>query len=115
MPNVFTLHIQELREDSNIYSVQVRWFTKIKDVKDLLHSITRIAPSRQQLFQSNCSVPLSSSLTMHDLKISKSGHSLRLSISDGSVLGVAGFVLNRAGDASLDDACSRILTEVRLG
>ena len=115
VPNVFTLQVQELRQDCNIYSVPVRWFTKIKDVKDLLHNITKIAPSRQQLFQSNSSIPLSSSLTMHDLKISKSGQSLRLSINDASVLGASDHVLNRSGDALLDEECSRLLTDVRLG
>jgi Phosphatidylinositol 3- and 4-kinase len=115
VPNVFTLQVQELSQDSNVYSVPVRWFTKIKDVKDLLHSITKIAPSRQQLFQSNSSIPLSSSLTMHDLKISKSGQSLRLSINDVSILGATDHVLNRSGDTLLDEECSRMLTDVRFG
>ena len=52
---------------------------------------------------------------MHDLKISKSGQSLRLSIIDRTSLGSSDFVLNRAKDTALDEECSRILTDVRLG
>ena len=115
MPNVFTLHIQELRQESNFYAIQVRWFSKIKDVKDILHSITNIAPSKQQLFQSNSSVPLSSSLTMHDLKISKSGQTLRLSVVDGNAVGTADFILNSSEENLLDSECSKILTDVRFG
>ena len=115
MPNVFTLHIQELRQESNFYTIQVRWFSKIKDVKDILHSITNIAPSKQQLFQSNSSVPLSSSLTMHDLKISKSGQTLRLSVVDGNAVGTADFILNSSEENLLDSECSKILTDVRFG
>ena len=115
MPNVFILHIQELRQESNCYALQVRWFSKIKDVKDQLHSITNIAPSKLQLFQSNSSVPLSSSLTMHDLQISKSGQSLRLSIIDDNVVGSSDFVLNQTEIDSLDEKCTRMLMDVRFG
>lgn len=115
MSKNFTLYIQDLRQDCNIHSVEVRWHSKIKDVKDLLHSITGISPSRQQLFQSNCPIPLSSSTTLHCLSIDKSGYTLRLSIIEANVIGAAEFILNHAQESSLDKECSNILTDIRSG
>ena len=37
----FQLKIQELSDPNNVYSLNVRWFTSIKDIKDMLHRITR--------------------------------------------------------------------------
>jgi hypothetical protein len=60
-------------------------------------------------------VPLSSTLTMHDLKISKSGQTLRLSVVDGNAVGTSDFILNSSAEHSLDEECSRLLTDVRFG
>ena len=98
-----------------MYLVQVKWHSKIKDVKDLLYSTTGIPPSRQQLFQSNCAVPLSSSLTLHCLSIDRSGYTLRLSVIDTNVIGAPGFILNHAQETSLDQECSNILADIRSG
>ena len=115
MSKFFTLFVQDLRQDCNVHSVEVRWHSKIKDVKDLLHSITGISPSRQQLFQSNCPIPLSSSVTLHCLSIDRSGYTLRLSIIEANVIGAAEFILNHAQESSLDKECSSILTDIRSG
>ena len=115
MSKLFTLYIQDLRQECNVHFVQVRWHSKIKDVKDLLYSTTGIPPSRQQLFQSNCAVPLSSSLTLHCLSIDRSGYTLRLSVIDTNVIGAAGFILNHAQETSLDQECSNILADIRSG
>ena len=98
-----------------MHSLQVRWHSKIKDVKDLLHISTGIPPSRQQLFQSNSSIPLSSSLTLHCLSIDRSGYTLRLSVIDTNVIGAAGFIMNHAHETSLDQECSNILSDIRSG
>ena len=115
MSKVFTLYVQDLRQECNVYFVQVKWHSKIKDVKDLLYSTTGIPPSRQQLFQSNCAVPLSSSLTLHCLSIDRSGYTLRLSVIDTNVIGAPGFILNHAQETSLDQECSNILADIRTG
>jgi Phosphatidylinositol 3- and 4-kinase len=115
MSKFFTLYVQDLRQDCNVHSVEVRWHSKIKDVKDLLHSITGITPSRQQLFQANCPIPLSSSVTLHCLSIDRSGYTLRLSIIETNVIGAAEFILNHAQESSLDKECSSILTDIRSG
>jgi hypothetical protein len=96
------LHLIELR------------YSKIKDIKDMLHSLINIPPSRLQLFQSNSSIPLSSSLTMHDLKISRSGQSLKLS-TIGSGVGQADYILNHDDEISLDVESSLVLADVRSG
>lgn len=80
----------------------------------MLHSLTNISPSRLQIFQSNSSIPLSNSLTMHDLKISRSGQSLKLSIM-GSGVGQADFILNHDDEISLDVESSLVLADVRSG
>lgn len=111
-PNIFLLKIQELQVQSNTYTLQVRWHSKIKDVKDLLHAITGVPPARQQLFQSNSAFHLSASLTLHDLKISETGHTLLLSIIDSAVEGTE-FYIN--SESSLNEECSNLLSTVRFG
>ena len=111
----FTLHIQDLRRECSVHALQVRWHFKIKDVKDLLHSTISIPPSRLQLFQTNCPIPLSTNLTLHCLNIDRSGCTLHLSIIEEDVIGAAGFVLNHAQEISLDRECANILDDIRSG
>ena len=116
MQDILTLRIQELRQESNIYSLQVRWFSRIKDVKDMLNKLLNIAPSRQDIFQTNSSIPLSSNLTMHDLGIDKSGHKLRLSVTKSNVIGKNSFVLNHACEnLTKDEDCLQLLQDVTNG
>jgi hypothetical protein len=51
---------------------------------------------------------------MHDLKISRSGQSLKLSII-GSGVGQADYLLNHDDEASLDVESSLVLADVRSG
>ena len=111
----FTLQIQDLRRECSAHALQVRWHFKIKDVKDLLHSTIGIPPSRLQLFQTNCPIPLSSNLTLHCLNIDRSGCILNLSIIEEDVIGAAGFVLNHAQEISLDRECANMLADIRSG
>jgi Phosphatidylinositol 3- and 4-kinase len=115
MSKTFTLHIQDLRQECHVHSLNVRWHLKISDVKDLLHGTTGVPPARQQLFQNNCPIPLSSSLTLHCLNIDRSGYTLRLSIIDANTIGDAEFILNHAQEITLDDECTNILADIRLG
>jgi hypothetical protein len=116
-PNIFNLQVQELcsGRDSVVHALEVRWYSKIKDIKDLLHKITGFPPSRQQLFQLNSSTPLSSSLTLHDLRIEGPGHTLLLSMSGGKSPTASNFVLNHANDAFLNEDCAQLLNDVRAG
>ena len=115
MSKTFTLHIQDLRQECHVHSLDVRWHLKIRDVKDLLQETTGVPSARQQLFQNNCPIPLSSSLTLHCLNIDRSGHTLRLSIIDANTIGDAEFILNHAQETTLDDECSNILSDIRSG
>jgi hypothetical protein len=117
-PNIFTLNVLELRpgRESITHSLEVRWYSKIKDIKDLLHKITGVPPSKQQIFQLNCATTLSSSLTLHDLRIEGPGHTLILSALSGRESSlVSNFVLNPSNDVQLDEDCKQLLNDVRVG
>jgi hypothetical protein len=83
-PSTFKIEVTELRNAEHVYSLDVRWFTTIKDVKDLLHRITNTLPCRQFLLHSSCPTPLRNQITLHDLGIDGPGHSLNLVVCDES-------------------------------
>lgn len=103
--NTFTLNVQELRQ-CNFHLLPVKCFSTVRDIKELLCVELGVPPSRQQLFQSNCSIPLCPSLTLHCLNINNDGHVIHLSIIEDNVIGSANFVLNHAQETSLDAECS---------
>ena len=84
---MFQLQVQELRvaQADGSHVLPVRWFTSIKDIKDMLHKLLGVQPRFQDLFYGTSK--LSNHLTLHDLGIEKSGRVLRLVTSTGVVGG----------------------------
>lgn len=116
----FQLNIQELRNPSNVYSLTVRWFTSIKDIKDMLHRITRQPPRVLDLFYGTNARVLGNNLTLHDFGIERAGYVLRLAINNGSSFNNGGghgpaYVLTPSRDVALDTVCRRMLQDVRGG
>ena len=116
----FQLNIQELRDPSSVYSLTVRWFTSIKDIKDMLHRITRQPPRVLDLFYGTNPRVLGNNMTLHDFGIERAGHVLRLAINDGSLFGNGGgngpaYVLTPSRDVALDTECRRMLQDVQGG
>ena len=107
----FALTIQEFGDIHRSFTLNVKWFTKIKDIKDMLHKLTTCPPSSQALFLSTSSIPLSQSLTLHDLGIDRAGCTLRLSIisSHSNYF----FVLT-ASSASVEPECAQMVTKARV-
>ena len=83
----FQLQVQELRvaQADGSHVLPVRWFTSVKDIKDMLHKLLGVQPRFQDLFCGTSK--LSNHLTLHDLGIEKSGRVLRLVTSTGAVGG----------------------------
>ena len=78
--SIFQVHVQELRNDKEDghHVLSVRWFTSVKDIKDMLHKKICVQPRFQELYYGTSK--LSNSSTLHDLKIEESGKCLRLVI-----------------------------------
>ena len=113
----FVLQIQPFGQEiqSNTgYSLTVRWYTKIKDIKDMIKKLTNVNPSGQALFQTNSSIPLSSTLTLHDLGIDRAGYTLRLSIISSRTASYY-FVLNAVSAVKDDSSVAHLLADVRSG
>ena len=108
----FALTIQEFGDINRTFTLQVKWFTKVKDIKDMLHRLTSCLPSTQALFIANSSIPLSQTLTLHDLGIDRAGCTLRLSIISSHSANYY-FVLT-ASSASVEPECAQMLTKVRV-
>lgn len=102
------------------YTLRVRWCSSIKDIKDMLKQLTGVAPNRLFLFSSRSSLPLSHTLTLHDLGIdgrTDGGHDhLRLSILSprSGNAGLSYFVLHAASPVVVDP-CGRMLADVTRG
>jgi hypothetical protein len=118
----FHLNIQELRDSARVYVLTVRWFTSIKDIKDMIHRITRQPPRCLDLFYGTNARVLTNNMTLHDFGIEKSGHTLRLAINSPSAssrgLGgtmKASFVLSPSRDVGMDAACRRMVQDVTAG
>lgn len=108
----FPLEIQELRRFSSVYTIFVKWFTSIKDIKDLIHQRSNIAPSKMHLFHSSSSKSLSNQTTLHDLGIYQAGHVLRLVLN---IVAENQNSLIQSKDMEVDDNCLKMLSEVQLG
>lgn len=107
----FTLTIHEFGDINRSFTLQCKWFTKIKEIKDMIHRITNCPPSSQALFLSTSSIPLSQTLTLHDLAIDRDGCTLRLSIISSHSNYY--FVLT-ASSASVEPECAQMVTKVRV-
>lgn len=108
----FPLEIQELRRFSSVYTIFVKWFTSIKDIKDLIHQRSNVAPSKMHLFHTSSSKALSNQSTLHDLGIYQAGHVLRLVLN---IVADNQNALITSKDMEVDDNCLNMLSEVQLG
>ena len=116
----FQLNIQELRDSSNVFVLTVRWFTSIKDIKDMIHRITRQPPRCLDLFYGTNARVLSNNMTLHDFGIERTGHTLRLAINSQNNMSnssgmKASYVLSPSRDSGMDSACRRMLQDVTTG
>lgn len=113
--SVFSIDIQELRRPEITHTLQVRWYTSIKDIKDQIHKLTLVPPSKQELFYS-CSShsALRNQTTLHDLDIEKSGYVLGVSLplSSSSYTQCVAPVKNFG---TIGVECQSLINEVRLG
>jgi hypothetical protein len=112
MSNFFSIEVQELSRFSNVYSLDVKWFTSIKDIKDQLHKLINCPPSRIRLYHFSSAKSLSNTTTLHDMGINDSGHIflLLMDVRDGLRASII-----PSKDMDVDNKCKKILTEVRLG
>jgi hypothetical protein len=78
MSTSFTIEVQELSRFSNAYSLDVKWHTSIKDVKDQLHTKITCPASRMRLYHYSSAKQLRNNTTLHDMGIYESGHVFRL-------------------------------------
>ena len=88
-------------------------FLFLSSSQDALHKITKIPPSAQNLFYGNSSIPLRSTVTLHDLGIDSSGHSLTLSINSSTSTN-SYFVLKPVTPL-VEDECTQLLADVTTG
>jgi hypothetical protein len=108
----FPLEIQELRRPGNVYKINVKWFTSIKDIKDQLHKEVNYPPSRMQLYHSSSSKGLRNQTTLHDLGITHGGFVLRLALV---LTSSPQYLLLPSKDVRLDQNCENMLRQVREG
>ena len=130
--STFHLKVQELRAPHAMHTLTVRWFTSIKDIKDMLHHLTGQPPRNLDLFYGTNPSRLTNNITLHDFGIEKSGYVLRLAINGTNVNNVNGsgsgidnkwgasngspsFVLTPSRDVELGDDCERMLNDVLTG
>lgn len=109
--STFTIKIEELNRPENIYNLEVKWFSSIKDIKDQLNRITNTPPREQHLFHLSRATQLKNSQSLHDLGIEKDGHVLKLSINTGT----SNFVLTSSTDYNVDENCLQLINNVRQG
>lgn len=108
----FNLDVQELCRPCNICSISVRWFTSIKDIKDLLKLKFNAPPSRMSLFCVSNPKSLRNPTTLHDLGIEQSGHTLRIAIN---MTANTSFQLLLSKDIHVDNSCKEMISCVRQG
>ena len=110
--NSFAVEVQELSRFSNVYSLNVKWFTSIKDIKDQLHKLINYPPSRMRLYHFSSAKSLSNTTTLHCLGIFENGHVLRLvmDVRDGLHASII-----PSKDMDVDYKCKKMLSDVRLG
>jgi hypothetical protein len=95
-----------------VCSVNVRWYSSIKDLKDQLHALTRHPPSSQHIFHVSNPTEFRNSSTLQELGIDQSGFTL-LVIFDTRAR--SAFYLEALKPELLNDSCKKILEDVRLG
>lgn len=112
----FTLSVQELRSPHATHTLNVRWFTSIRDIKDMLHRITGQPTRNLDLFYGTNAQRLSNNMTLHDFGIEKDGYVLRLTINNATTsCRPQSFVLTPSRDVELSDDCENMLSEVSTG
>jgi len=112
----FTLSVQELRSPHATHTLNVRWFTSIRDIKDMLHRITGQPTRNLDLFYGTNAQRLSNNMTLHDFGIEKEGYVLRLTINNATISSrPQSFVLTPSRDVDLSEDCENILSEVSTG
>eukprot|EP00286_Rhodomonas_abbreviata_P027793 CAMPEP_0181300574 /NCGR_PEP_ID=MMETSP1101-20121128/6961_1 /TAXON_ID=46948 /ORGANISM="Rhodomonas abbreviata, Strain Caron Lab Isolate" /LENGTH=185 /DNA_ID=CAMNT_0023405817 /DNA_START=96 /DNA_END=649 /DNA_ORIENTATION=- len=107
----FPLDIQELR-GGNVYRIDVKWFSSIKDIKDQLHKEINYPPSRMQIYHSSRTKHIKNQTTLHDLGIIQAGSILRLALMFSAN---PQYTLLPSKDISLDAECRDMLRQVRAG
>jgi hypothetical protein len=108
----FNLDVQELCRPCNKCTITVRWFTSIKDIKDLLKVKFNAPPSRMSVFCISNPKSLRNQTTLHELGIDQSGHTLRVAINMTSN---TSFQLLLSKDIRVDDSCKDMMSCVRQG
>jgi hypothetical protein len=112
LSSTFQIEVRELRLPETCHLIQVKWFQKIKDIKDIVNKLTNIPPSKQLIFHSSCPTPLRNQITLHDLGIDGNGHSLHLAINESNP---SSFILAQVKDIYPDLSASKLLSEIRNG
>lgn len=94
-------------------SLEVRWWTSVKGLKDLLNNIS--SPSRLHLFHDSRPTELKNATTLHDLGIECDGSVLKLVVDIESGDCRENFSLAIAPEIKADKKCLELVETVRLG
>ena len=85
----FALQVHELRQPENVYTLRVKWYFSIKNIKDMLKAQLNLPSRNLQLFYSTNPVALKNTVTLHDLGIHEEEngtiHRLGLSIAPSNL------------------------------
>lgn len=114
MFSTFSLSVQDLRNPDVIHSLQVRWYTSIKDVKDMMRKITNVLPSKQEFFYASFPKALRNQTTMHDLGFEGAGNVLGVSLAATSPNDNRACFIAPVKNFP-DIACQKLVSDVRLG
>ena len=111
--NYFDLNVQEIRRPECSYQLKVRWFTTVREVKELLHHVTKYPTVNMQLFHASSSMVLSNKITFRDLGIGHDSNctlmlSLQYTTSDQSLV-------QPISNMNLDAPCKDLIRQVRSG
>lgn len=115
MTPTFQLRIQEYRQPTIVHTLDVRWHTSIKHIKDQLRLLTNMPVSRMHLFHSSSPKTLSNSLSLHDLGIDESGHELRLAMKATTFHHSTQYLLIPSKDIEADVYSKVMIDQVRQG
>ena len=69
MSTFFAVEVLDLSGYSNVYNLNVKWFTSIKDIKDQLRKVVNCPPNRMRLYHNSSAKSLSNNTTLHDMGI----------------------------------------------
>lgn len=112
MSTFFAVEVLDLSGYSNVYNLNVKWFTSIKDIKDQLRKVVNCPPNRMRLYHNSSAKSLSNNTTLHDMGIYESGHVFRLVMD--ITRGLHSHIIP-SKDMDVDSNCRKILAEVRMG